>query len=428
MDMYGQLLNIAMPIFLFFFFVEAAFVWRRKLGYVSSLDSVSSLSSGMTNVLKDVLGLAVSILSYQWLVGHISFFEWPQPTWWMYLVGFIAVDFQSYWVHRWSHEINFLWNRHVIHHSSEEYNLACALRQSVSVFANYFAFLLIPAAFLGVPPQIIAIIAPLHLFLQYWYHTRLIGRMGWLEQILMTPSHHRVHHAINEVYLDKNYAAIFILWDKWFGTFQEELPGHEPVYGIKRPAQTWNPLRINFQHFALLLRDAIYTRHWFDKLRLWFMPTGWRPADVAARFPVEVITDVHNFKKYTGSDHIPLLHVWSWVQLFVTYILLTYFFAHMADIAPTHALLYAGILFFMVWSFTELMDGRVYAVYLEWTKCALIVGWVVYQGHWFDAHGYWAWLNICVPLYQVVSAIAVGMIGRQMNTKAGFTSKYALSN
>ncbi len=127
------------------------------------MDSVSSFSSGMTNVIKDVLGLSVGILGYSWLVERVALIR-IEAGWLTYVVGFLAVDFQGYWVHRWSHEINFLWNRHIIHHSSEEFNLSCALRQSISNIVGYFTFLLLPAALLGVPPEVIGTIAPLHLF------------------------------------------------------------------------------------------------------------------------------------------------------------------------------------------------------------------------------------------------------------------------
>ena len=125
----------------------------------------------------------------------------------------------------------FFWNRHIIHHSSEEFNLSCALRQSISTIFRFSAILMIPAALLGIPAYIFAILAPIHLFMQFWYHTRVVNKMGILEYILVTPSHHRVHHAINPEYLDKNYSQIFIIWDKMFNTFQPELDDVKPVYG-----------------------------------------------------------------------------------------------------------------------------------------------------------------------------------------------------
>src|SRR4029077_16604325 len=178
-------------------------------------------SSGITNVTKDVLGLSLVIISYEWLADKIAIIH-IKPGIGVYIVAFIALVFAGYWVHRISHHYNLFWNNHIIHHSSEEFNLACALRQSVSEFVKVFAFLLLPAALLGVPAQVIAIVAPIQLFAQFWYHTRHVKKMGFLEKIIVTPSHHRVHHAINKEYLDKNLSQIFILWDKLFGSFQEE--------------------------------------------------------------------------------------------------------------------------------------------------------------------------------------------------------------
>lgn len=201
------------------------------------IDTISSLSSGLTNNIKSIFKLTIVILSYSRMVENWAFFEISENVF-TYIIAFILIDFAAYWSHRWNHEFNLLWNRHIIHHSSEEFNLSAALHQSISgVFIIYF-FLYIPMVFIGIPAKIIAILAPLHLFAQFWYYTRLIDKMGFLEHIIVTPSHHRVHHAINPEYIDKNYAAIFILWDKWFGTFQEELDSKPPIYGVKKAVQT----------------------------------------------------------------------------------------------------------------------------------------------------------------------------------------------
>lgn len=179
MEAYGAILNLVIPVFFFLFFIETLVAWQRGEKVIRGLDSISSFSSGITNVVKDVLGLSVGILSYIWLVDKVALVH-VEASWALYAIAFFVVDFQGYWVHRWSHEINFLWNRHIIHHSSEEFNLSCALRQSISTFVNYFTFLLLPAALLGVPGSVIAVIGPLHLFLQYWYHPSLLAKwVGW---------------------------------------------------------------------------------------------------------------------------------------------------------------------------------------------------------------------------------------------------------
>jgi alkylglycerol monooxygenase len=244
MKEYAAILVYAMPIFLVLIIIEKLYGYYKGEDTAPLMDSVSSISSGMVNSLKDVLGLSITLLSYEWMSNHLALFQ-QEVSIASVLIAFIVIDFYGYWSHRLSHQINFLWNKHAIHHSSEEFNLSCALRQSISSFVNLFTFLLLPAAIVGVPDKVIAITLPIHLFLQFWYHTKHIKKMGILEKIIVTPSHHRVHHAINPEYMDKNHGQIFIFWDKLFGTFQEELDDVPAVFGITRPAQTWNPFRIN---------------------------------------------------------------------------------------------------------------------------------------------------------------------------------------
>jgi alkylglycerol monooxygenase len=405
MEQYGTILTYAMPTFLVLCFIERAFEWRMGAKVIRPLDSISSFSSGMTNVVKDVLGLGVSIISYKWLVGHIAVFQ-IESTWLIYLIAYIAIDFQGYWSHRWSHGINFLWNRHIIHHSSEEFNLSCALRQTISSFVGYFTFLLIPAALLGVPAKVIATIGPLHLFMQFWYHTRLIGKLGWLEHIIVTPSHHRVHHAINPEYLDKNHGQIFIFWDKWFGTFQEELADVPPVYGVTRPVRTWNPIKINFQHIWLLFTDAVRAKDWKDKFRIWFMPTGWRPADVEARFPVEKIDNPYVFEKY-DTHPSQALTVWSWIQMYITLALVMYFFSHIGKISPTEILLYGAYVFVTVYAYTELMDKNPQAWLYELGKSAFGLFLISRMGDWFKSNQYIGeWMTYAIGIYFIISVLA----------------------
>ena len=151
--------------------------------------------------------------------------------------------------------------------------------------------------------------------MQFWYHTRHIGKLGILEYIIVTPSHHRVHHAINPEYLDKNLSQIFIFWDFLFGTFQEELDDVPPVYGISRPARTWNLFKINFQHLWLLIKDAFRAPRLVDKLTIWFRPTGWRPEGFESKYPIKKIEDVYDFQKYRPVLSQALL-IWSIIHLF----------------------------------------------------------------------------------------------------------------
>ncbi len=421
METYGRILLIAMPIFLGLVLLEKLYGWAVKKHPFRTMDVLSSLSSGYTNIIKDVLGISVSILTYGYMVEHWALYK-VQSTIWVYIIAFIALDFSGYWVHRLSHQINFFWNKHAIHHSSEEFDLACALRQSISSFVNLFTIFLLPAALLGVEPKVIAIVAPLHLFAQFWYHTIYIGKMGVLEHIIVTPSHHRVHHAMNPIYLDKNHGQIFIIWDKLFGTFQEELPDVPPVYGITRPVQTWNPIKINFQHLWLLIKDAYRTTSWKDKVRIWFMPTGWRPADVIERYPVYKIDDPYHFQKYAPEASVAL-RTWTWIQFLFTFALINYFFINIAKIGMPNIFVYGGFLFLCVFAYTELMDRNPYA--WAWEALKNVIGlFVIYQNGWFGMSETMPWGTVALASYFVLSSVVVALFVRSLT----FYSSQRLSN
>lgn len=417
MEQYGKILLIAMPAFLALVLLEKWYGWYKGKDTVRNMDMISSLSSGVTNVTKDVLGLSIAVLGYGWLVERIALTN-IQSTWLTFVIAFIVLDFAGYWVHRIDHKVNFFWNSHIVHHSSEEFNLACALRQSISSFVKLFSFLLIPAALLGVPAVVIATVAPIHLFAQFWYHTQHIGRMGFLEKILVTPSHHRVHHAINKEYLDKNLSQIFIFWDKLFGTFQEELPDVPPVYGITRPVRTWNPIKINFQHMWLLIKDAWHAKSFNDKLRIWFMPTGWRPADVEEKYPVFKIDNVYSFEKY-DTNNSTLLTVWTWVQLIVLLLLLSYFFGNIAQIGSPNMFIYGGIVFIYVYALTELMDGNKYAIFWEVLKAAIGIAVIFYIGDWFGSNKIFPWISNALIAYFVLSVGVTGWLAYSTGKETG---------
>jgi alkylglycerol monooxygenase len=390
MEAYGKILLVAMPAFLLLVLFEKWYGWRKGFDTVRNMDMISSLSSGITNVTKDVLGLAIAIGIYPFMLDRLAVTS-IENTIIVYIITFIVIDFNGYWIHRLNHKINLFWNLHVIHHSSEEFNLACALRQSISSFFNLFTILLLPAAILGVPEQVIEVLGPIQLFAQFWYHTRHINKMGFLEKIIVTPSHHRVHHAVNPEYMDKNLSQIFIVWDKLFGTFAEEKKEVPPVYGITRPARTWNPIKINFQHLWLLIKDAWRTKSWKEKFTLWFKPTGYRPADVAAKYPVYKIEDVYNFEKY-DTKTTPLFNAWCWFQLLMLLLFVSYLFgsiAYINSLNSSYIYWYGAFVFLSVYSLTELMDRNKYAMLWEAIRCGLGFWFLFRQGNWFGV-GEWA--------------------------------------
>ena len=363
MNTYASILLWVVPGFMVLMTIEALYGHYTNKQTYSFMDTLSSLSSGITNVLKDSLGLVLVILSYPYILDTIAVFDLESSVM-LYVVAFICIDFASYWNHRLNHKVNIFWNRHVIHHSSEEFNLACALRQSISAWIGFGAFFLIPAAFFGVPAQLITFLAPIHLFAQFWYHTQHIGKLGFLEYIIVTPSQHRVHHAINPIYIDKNLSAIFCIWDRVFGTFQEELDEEPPVYGILKPVNTWNPLLINFQHAFNVIQDAYNTSNIRDKLRIWFMPTGWRPNDVIEKFPRNIITDHNNREKY--SPYYSSFMKFTAIFHFISINFLLYFLLSNISIIESDLRLILGLIIFVsVFGFTSLLDLQTWAPIFE---------------------------------------------------------------
>ena len=363
MEVYANVLLWVVPMFIILIIIEIIYGHIKKKQTHTFMDTLSSLSSGMTNILKDILGLVVVIISYPYLLSKLSIYN-LENTVLVYIVAFICVDFSGYWTHRLNHKINLFWNQHIIHHSSEEFNLACALRQSFSDLLGYTALFLIPAAVLGVPSDVITLLAPLHLFGQFWYHTQHIGKLGFLEYFLVTPSQHRVHHAINPIYIDKNLAPIFCIWDRWFGTFQEELEGEPPVYGVLKPVRTWNPLIINFQHLWGLIFDAWHTRSLKEKLTLWWKPSGYRPEDVKKRFPRNTITSADKMEKYNPKSG-GLLKSWAMFQWLATTIMLLLLLANYSSFGNLQSLLFGGVILLSIFGYTSVMDRQIWACNFE---------------------------------------------------------------
>lgn len=278
----NALVAAATPVFLLLIGAEAWLAHRRRIAAYTLADSLTSMACGIWTVTLEVFTKAAWLLAYAWVFTHLAPWQSAPDSAWTWLWSFIAFDFVYYWAHRWSHEINLLWAVHAPHHQSEEFNLTTALRQGAFqdlLHAPLFMLL----ALLGCPPGVFIIQLTLSKFYQFWIHTRLVGRVPLLEGILNTPSAHRVHHAVNDVYLDRNYGATLMLWDRLFGTYIEE--GEECVYGVRKGAPGWNAVWAQFTWPAVMWQDARRTARWRDKLALWWRHTGWRPADVAAADP-----------------------------------------------------------------------------------------------------------------------------------------------
>ncbi len=407
MNQFGNALLIAMPGFFVLILLEMFWGRWKHNEQQPLIDAVASVACGFTNILKTTLGLTIVIFSYAWMESHLHIIQLSASSAWTYIFTFVALDFIGYWMHRLSHRVNFFWGHHVVHHSSEEFNLPCALRQGITMITNLTTLAIFPLALMGIPPQVLAIVGPVHLFSQFWYHTRYIGRLGMLEYILVTPSAHRVHHAMNDMYMDKNYSAIFIIWDRMFGTYQSELSTEPCVYGMRRPAQSWNPLVINFKHWYTLVKDAYFTQKWSDKFKLWFMPTGWRPDDVAVQHPLFTIQNMSDLKKY-NLGYSKWFTRFSFLHINVVFLLVCFLFFRFGEITKADALLNGIFLMLAIFGFTSMLDKKHYGFIGMLVTSIGIAIFILVKGDWFGLNTFVPIGSVIVVAYFVLVAIVAG--------------------
>lgn len=297
-----QVIVLATPVFLALIGLEYAVGRRRGRDTYRLADALSSIGLG---IMSQLTGLFVTLLTvgiYTAVFEHLALWRLPADSIAVWVGALIAYDFFYYWHHRAGHRIALFWASHAVHHQSEDYNLSTALRQTSGGWVAGWIFYL-PMAVAGVPPLVFAVVALIDLLYQYWVHTQQIGRLGWFDRWFCSPSNHRAHHAVNDRYLDRNYGGILIVWDRLFGTFVEEDDAEPCVYGTRSPLRSWNPVVANLQVYADLAKDSWRTASWADKLRVWLKPPGWRPADVARRWPKPAfdIARVQRFDPPLGS-------------------------------------------------------------------------------------------------------------------------------
>lgn len=276
----AEVLYYAIPFFILLLVVE--FVSFRTfgdedgelLGY-ELVDTRTSLTMGIGNVIINVGWKFVVVLAYT-VLYELTPLRLSPSDWWVWVLLFFADDLAYYWFHRVSHESRFFWASHVVHHSSQHYNLSTALRQTW-VPMTYFPFWL-PLALVGFPPWMILLAQSWSLIYQFWIHTERIHRLPRvLERVLNTPSHHRVHHGSNHQYLDKNYGGILIIWDRLFGTYEPE--GERVRYGLTKNIETHNPIQVAFHEYIALWHDVRRTPGLRTKLALLFRGPGYQPPD-----------------------------------------------------------------------------------------------------------------------------------------------------
>ena len=274
-------IQLAIPVFFALIGVELVVARLVARDVYRLADSFADLSCGILQQVLEVFLKTALFAGYLGLHASHRLFDVPTAAW-AWAVCFVGVDFLYYWFHRLSHEVAAGWAAHAVHHQSEEYNLSVALRQGALQPAFSWVFYL-PLALLGFPPAMFLAVSSFNTLYQFWIHTRLVGRLGPLEWVLNTPSHHRVHHARNPRYVDRNHGGTLIVWDRLFGTFRAE--ADEPVYGVTKPLASWNPVWANLAEWASLWDVARRASRPLDRARVLWKQPGWRPDELGGFAP-----------------------------------------------------------------------------------------------------------------------------------------------
>ena len=340
---------LSIPIFFGLMSIELVFEAITKKHTYRLNDAITNINLGALNQITGIFTKIVTIGIYTVTFELFAFTQLP-ANWITFIILFFLYDLCFYWSHRMAHEISLFWGGHVVHHQSEDFNLTVALRQSSTAFIWSFPFYL-PLALMGFDPMQFVTVGAFNLLYQFWIHTEHVNKIGWLEWIINTPSHHRVHHGRNPKYIDKNYAGVFIIWDRMFGTFQEE--EERPTYGITKPVKSWNPVYANFAHYIDLFGYVKQARNFSDASKMLFKQPGWLPDYLGGvQTPTEVPGDFHKY-----NEDVSFL--WAKVYLFLQFVVLmlvtAYFLFEQGDFdTPTKI----GFTFWIVW--TSVMLGLIF--------------------------------------------------------------------
>lgn len=413
-----DLIAIAVPFFLLALLTELIVDWRKGSGFYRSNDAINSLSAGILSTTIGYFTKFLPLIAWGFVLRNFSLID-MQPQWFdlspggllLWVMAALAWDFCYYWFHRFSHEISVLWAAHAVHHQSEDYNLSTALRQTSTGFLFGWIFYL-PLFLIGFPLEVLITVNAVNLIYQFWVHTQLVRRMGVLDRVLVTPSNHRVHHAQNERYIDRNYGGMLILWDRFFGTFEDESEDEPVVFGVRKPLANLNPFWANLQVYDYLLFDARKTARWRDKFGVWIRRTGWRPPDVEAQYPKQR-SDLSRFRKFDPQIPRPQRHyvMAQFAVGIVGALLIAEVYARQG--AGT-VLIPCAMLWIQLYSLGILNEGRPQARRVEWLRLLVVVpglflilqatveGFEVQQRTW-----------IVVAVYSIASALWFWRIPRQ---------------
>lgn len=387
--------SVAIPYFILLIGVE--FLWGQFRGRQTYRlnDTVNSLSMGLMSSIMNLLRLGFAGVVFSTLVGWFGVTPLPADSWWVIIPAFIAYDFLYYWKHRMGHEWRIMWASHVAHHQSEEFNLSTALRQTGTDYIGFVFY--IPLYLAGVPVEVVVTVGSLNLVYQFWVHTEHVRRVGPLEWILVTPSNHRVHHAKNPRYIDRNYGGFFIIWDRLFGTFQDELDEEPCYYGITHALQSWNPVWANLHIWVETFKLSLKTKHWKDKFIVWFKPPSWQPDDLPAE----------HFD-WQAPKFDPAISRFTRIYAFTQYWIMTAVGLTVSGLDASNPRSFSLAAFvLLVWglfAMGRLLETRADAIMIEWSRLVACSFFAI--GCWW----YWpmpAWVAQGLWLYTGICAIAL---------------------
>lgn len=366
----------AAPYFLICLLLENC-IWLATTGkaIIRTNDGFSSIALGLMSMLHGMLLTGPEIAAYLWVHQRFCLYELPWDSPWTWVVAFFLQDLTYYWVHRLGHEVNIFWAGHQTHHSSEDYNLSTALRQSM--IHKYFTWMFYLPMALFLPPTQMLVHFQFNLLYQFWIHTELVNKLGPLEYILNTPSHHRVHHGRNPYCIDKNYGGTLIIWDRMFGTFIPEK--ERVVYGLVHPLQTWDPIHAQFGHLIYMLKTAWQLRGWQNKLSVFVKGPGWEPGKPRLGLPEDIPEIEDTVQKYNSG-----LPWWGNIYVLVHFLLIagaqSVFSLHKTVIGPVNIIIFIIFGLFSLTTFGALFDNKTYAPALEFIRCLICLAMVqMYQ-------------------------------------------------
>jgi sterol desaturase/sphingolipid hydroxylase (fatty acid hydroxylase superfamily) len=383
---------IAIPMYFTLMAIELVYesITRRRTYRLN--DAITNISTGTLQQLTGTFLAVVKVGLYVLLYNQFSLFPLEQ-TWTTFAFAFVLWDLCYYWEHRLAHEISLFWGGHSVHHQSEDYNLSVALRQSSTSFIWGIPIYL-PMALIGIHPNHFILAGGINLLYQFWIHTEHIKKLPrWFEWIMNTPSHHRVHHGRDPKYLDKNYAGVFIIWDRMFGTFKEE--EERPHYGVTKPIKSWNPVYANFAHYIDLFGYVGKARSFGDALKILFKPPGWLPEYLGGFEQPPEVTD--DYQKYNARTTLQM-NGYILIQFLVALGLYAFFFFKNAEMEGAFKATYA------VWIvLTTLMFGFLF----EWNK---------------------VWLGLLEAIRLLAIPIGIIWIGYASSWIMGFAVLFALGS